>query len=223
MIRIEGGEFQMGCTPGDSECASDESPHHTVAISAFKMSAYEITQYQWEQVMGSNPSYFDDCGSNCPVESVSWNLVKEFIDALNKKTGKQYRLPTEAEWEYAARADKEPMKWYCGDKESCVDSIAWYEFNSKSTPHPVGQKTKNRFGLYDMSGNVWEWVSDWHAGNYYSFSPKSDPQGPSNGARRVIRGGCIYDRASSCRSAERSWEDPESGYPVVGFRLCLPQ
>ena len=227
MVSIPGGTFEMGCPFGDIRCPkSDQLPYHTVTISAFKMSAYEITQGQWEAVMGSNPAYFDECGSNCPVEWVSWNEVQDFIEELNNQTGKQYRLPTEAEWEYAARAGTTTI-WYCGDYESCLDDYAWYSVNSGDKTHPVGQKQPNAWGLYDMSGNVWEWCSDWYNANYYSESPSTNPQGPDKGEERVLRGGMCGWYARYCRSANRYQAYPHIPFfPIgvvhVGFRLCLP-
>ena len=221
MISIPSGSFEMGCPDGDSDCWSAESPQHTVSISSFKMSAYEVTQGQWEAVMGSNPSIFDSCGSDCPVEQVSWNDIQDFIDELNAQTGKNYRLPTEAEWEYAARAGT-TTKWYCGDSESCLDDIAWYYDNSGNKTHPVGQKTPNAWGLYDMSGNVLEWVQDWYDRYYYDTSPSTNPEGPSSGSLRMLRGGSWYDSASFCRSSIRLSSFPSSGIIYVGFRLALP-
>ncbi|MFC1591666.1 formylglycine-generating enzyme family protein [Thermodesulfobacteriota bacterium] len=220
-VSIPGGSFQMGCSGGDDYCNSMESPQHTVTISSFKISAYEVTQGQWEAVIGSNPSYFDSCGSDCPVEEVTWNDVHDFIKALNSQTGKNYRLPTEAEWEYAARADT-ATEWLCGNDERCLDGIAWFDENSNSTTHPVGQKTPNDWGLYDMSGNVWEWVSDWYDSNYYDVSPSTDPQGPPYGADRVLRGcGWGYD-AGLCRSAFRLGFGTSVSSFDIGFRLVLP-
>jgi len=222
MIDIPGGTFEMGCSPGDSECLDDENPRHTVTISAFKMSAYEITQGQWEALMGNNPADNDECGSNCPVELVYWNDVQDFIGELNNQTGMNYRLPTEAEWEYAARAGT-TTKWYCGDDESCLDDIAWYDDNSGGQTHPVGQKEPNAWGLYDISGNVWEWCSDWYDADYYDISPSTDPQGPASTSVRVDRGGGSNSVARSCRSTHRRYGYPSYGTSSLGFRLCLPQ
>jgi formylglycine-generating enzyme required for sulfatase activity len=172
MVSISGGTFEMGCSPGPNSCRGG-LPRHTVITSAFRMSAYEVTQAQWEAVMRRTPSAYDECGSNCPVESVDPVDVQNFIEELNNKTGKQYRLPTEAEWEYAARAGT-TTPWYCGEDERCLDDIAWYWDNSGSTPHPVGQKQPNAWGLYDMIGNVYEMISD-HGGCSYEWSPTVAP------------------------------------------------
>jgi len=222
MISISAGTFQMGCTPGDTECSDWEKPRHEVTLSSFEIGKYEVTQGQWEDVMGSNPSRFNTCGEDCPVEQVSWNDVQTFITALNSQTGSSYRLCTEAEWEYAARAGTETM-WYCGDDESCLDDIAWYRDNSYDLgeyTHPVGQKTANAWGLYDMSGNVYEWVNDWYDSDYYDTSPSTNPTGPVSGSNRVLRGGSWHTYARYCRSAYRSYYAPSIDDYILGFRLC---
>ncbi len=218
-VSLTGGTFVMGCSYGDNDCDNSESPQHSVKISPFKISAYEVTQGQWEAVMGENPSISDDCGDDCPVEYVSWDDVQDFIDEFNSQTGKNYRLPTEAEWEYAARAGT-TTKYYCGDDASCLDDIAWYDDNSGDTTHPVGQKEPNAWGLYDMSGNVYEWVSDWYDHGYYEISPSTDPQGPSSGSYRVFRGGSWYKDARLCRSASRFKNSPGNSVIGLGFRLA---
>jgi len=218
MVSISDGTFQMGCTPGDTECFPDESPRHSVTLTSFEIGKYEVTQGQWEEVMGSNPSYFDTCGDNCPVEKVSWNDAQTFITDLNSQTGQSYRLCTEAEWEYAARAGTE-TKWYCGDDESCLDNIAWYSDNSGDKTHPVGTKSPNAWDLHDMTGNVWEWVNDGYSSDYYSESPPTDPTGPVSDSHRVIRGGSWDGNAMRCRSADRRYR-PSIGRSNLGFRLC---
>jgi len=220
MVSISGGTFQMGCTPGDTECWPDESPRHSVTISSFEIGKHEVTQGQWKEVMESNPSYFDICGDDCPVETVSWDDTQTFITTLNSQTGQSYRLCTEAEWEYAARAGTE-TKWYCGNDESCVDDIAWYWDNSGSIEwgtHPVGLKTPNAWGLYDMSGNMGEWVNDWYS--TYPSGSVTNPTGPVSGSYRVNRGGSWYDYARLCRSANRSRYSSSYGNGNLGFRLC---
>ena len=207
MVPIPGGSFMMGCVPGDSGCGDDEKPRHRVTVDSFYMDMYEVTQSQYEKVMGKNPSHFKNCGGNCPVESVTWNDAKTYC----QKSGK--RLPTEAEWEYAARGGKDGEKFY-----SDVDRIAWYSSNSGSKTHPVGQKQANGYGLYDMSGNVWEWCSDWYGEDYYSSSPANNPAGPSSGKFRVLRGGGWNGYTRGLCASYRGRSAPTSGYYSGGFR-----
>jgi formylglycine-generating enzyme required for sulfatase activity len=170
--------------------------------------------------MGSNPSSFNGCGS-CPVEQVSWNDVQDFIVKLNHMTGGNYRLPTEAEWEYAARGGSRSR----GHKYSGSDnlgSVGWYYSNSDKKTHPVGKKTANELGLYDMSGNVWEWCSDWYDKDYYSSSPVRNPKGPGGGSGRVRRGGCWSYDARYCRVSSRNYNSPDDRYGNLGFRLAAP-
>ena len=195
-VRIPAGSFMMGSNNGDS----DEHPQHRVSISKpFYLQTTEVTQGQWRSVMGNNPSGFK--GDDLPVERVSWNAVQEFIVKLNaKEGGNKYRLPTESEWEYAARAGSTTA--YCfGDDEGRLGDYAWYDKNSGSKTHPVGQKKPNSWGLYDLHGNVWEWVQDWYGD--YSSGSSTDPSGASSGSYRVIRGGSWYLTARGCRSAFR--------------------
>ncbi len=217
-IRIPAGTFQMGDIQGGG--GIDQSPVHTVTLTKdFYMGKYEVTQRQWEAVMGRNPSYFDECGGDCPVEEVSWDNVQAFIEALNVREGTTaYRLPTEAEWEYAARAGT-TTKYSFGNDESQLGDYAWYRSNSGGTTHPVGQKRPNAWGLYDMHGNVWEWVQDWYSSTYYSSSPSVDPAGPGSGAARVKRGGSWGGNAFSLRSASRSRSSLGARNSLLGFRL----
>ena len=217
-VLIPSGTFKMGSSNGES----DEKPIHSVTISeAFYMGKYEVTQKEWKAVMGSNPSYFE--GDDLPVENVSWNDIQEFVKKLNQKEGgNKYQLPTEAEWEYAARAGSN-SKWSFGDNESQLGDYAWYGSNSNSQTHPVGQKKPNKYGLYDVHGNVWEWVQDWYDSNYYSSSPKTDSKGPSSGSLRVFRGGGWYSDAEYTRSADRDFDNPEYGFSNIGFRLVRLQ
>ena len=212
-VRIPPGEFRMGSK--SSEADDDEQPRTRVTISrGFYLGKYEVTQGQWEAVMGSNPSRFDECGPNCPVENVSWEDVQEFIGKLNAAAGgNRYRLPTEAEWEYAARAGT------MGDRYGNLDAIAWYEDNSGSRTHPVGQKEPNAWGLYDMLGNVTEWVGDWYGP--YPGGSVTDPRGPGSGSLRVSRGGSWGGVARFCRAPIRRYGVPDSrgrGF-IRGFRL----
>ena len=210
-VRIPAGEFRMGSK--SSEADNDERPLTRVRISrGFYLGKYEVTQAEWEAVMGSNPSRFTECGPNCPVEKVSWDDVQEFIRRLNATVGEErYRLPTEAEWEYAARAGT------IGDRYGNVDAIAWYQDNSGGRTHPVGRKAPNTWGLYDMLGNVWEWTQDWY-GDYPGGSV-TDPQGSASGSERVFRGGSWSYLARYCRASYRSNFSPGGRSTVLGFRL----
>lgn len=216
MVFVKGGCFDMGDTFGDGE--SDEKPVHKVCLADFYIGKYEVTQKKWNEVMGSNPSNFKNC-ADCPVEQVSWNDVQGYIDKLNKQMGGKYRLPTEAEWEYAARSGGKKEKWAGTSNESELGEFAWSDQNSGSKTHPVGQKRPNGLGLYDMSGNVWEWVADWYGSGYYGNSTEDNPKGPSSGSRRVFRGGGWGDGARYVRSASRNRYSPDLRYDFIGFRL----
>lgn len=211
-VLIPAGIFTMGGS------GSDEKQHQVTISKPFYMQTTELTQGQWKKVMGNNPSFFKDCGDDCPVESVSWNDVQKFIRKLNRqeRTNK-YRLPTEAEWEYAARSGGKQEEYAGTSSESALGDYASYSANSGSKTHPVGQKKPNGLGLYDMSGNVWEWVQDWY-GDYPTGSV-TDPAGPSSGSDRVFRGGCWYGNAYGCRSAFRYGVTPDVGGYSMGFRL----
>jgi len=213
-VWIPAGRFQMGADEG----SGDEKPVHTVTISkGFWMGKYEVTQEQYEQVAGSNPSKFK--GSKNPVEKVNWHHAKAFCEAVTKKTGRTVRLPTEAEWEYACRAGT-TTRYYTGDYESDLAEAGWWGGNSGKKTHPVGQKIPNAWGLYDMHGNVWEWCEDWY-GKYPSGSV-TDPTGPATGSARVFRGGSWIDAAGKCRVAYRHGINPDYADALIGFRVCLP-
>ena len=215
MKPVEGGTFQMGSN--DSEADSDEKPVHSITVSSFYMGETEVTQALWKAVMGGNPSRFK--GDDLPVEQVSWNDCQEFIEKLNGLTGKDFRLPTEAEWEYAARGGKKSNGYkYAGSKT--VDNVAWYDGNSGSKTHPVKTKQPNELGLYDMSGNVFEWCQDRYGS--YSSGSQTDPKGPSSGSYRMLRGGCWFYGAGYCRVSIRSIRVPDFSNDN-GFRLVLPQ
>ncbi len=221
MVPVEGGTFTMGCTneQGD-DCWDDEKPAHSVTLSGFYMGKYEVTQAQWKAVMGSNPSRFK--GDNLPVEQVSWYDCQDFIRKLNQLTGEKFRLPTEAEWEYAARGGNKSRGYkYAGGNN--IDEVAWYDGNSGERTHPVGKKRPNELGLYDMSGNVWEWCSDWYDEDYYGNSPQNNPQGPASGSSRVFRGGSWDYLAILCRSAFRYYLTPGYRNDLMGFRLVSPK
>ena len=217
MVFVAGGTFQMGSNSGES----DEKPIHTVTVSSFFMDKTEVTQAQYKKVMGRNPSGFSGC-DDCPVEKVSWHDAVAYANKVGK------RLPTEAEWEYAARGGNK-SKGYKYSGSNNLDAVGWYNSNSRpdilsdSKTHPVAQKQPNELGLYDMSGNVWEWCSDLYGSDYYSGSPQNDPQGPNSGTRRVLRGGDWRGLDDYCRVAYRSRSNPGSGSSRRGFRLVLSQ
>ncbi|MEQ8702810.1 MAG: SUMF1/EgtB/PvdO family nonheme iron enzyme [Phaeodactylibacter sp.] len=219
MVEIKGGSFMMGCTAEqESDCSKREKPVHWVELSSYRVGKYEVTQGQWEAVMGNNPSYFSGC-SSCPVETVSWEDTQEFIRKLNQMTGGSYRLPTEAEWEYAARGGNRSRGYkYSGSNN--LGSVGWYTDNSGSETHPVGQKSPNELGLYDMSGNVYEWCSDWYDSDYYSSTPGRNPKGPGTGANRVRRGGSWIYGARYCRASNRYDDSPDYRLNYLGFRLA---
>ena len=213
MIKVEGGTFQMGSENGEDS----EKPVHSVTLSDYYIGETEVTQKLWQAVMGSNPSCFE--GVYLPVEKVSWYDCQEFIDKLNQKTGRRFALPTEAQWEFAARGGNKSQGYeYSGSNN--IDDVAWYLDNCSDKTHPVGTKMANELGLYDMTGNVWEWCSDWYG--HYSSSSQTDPTGPSTGSYRVLRGGSwwYYD-ARSCRSTFRDFGDPDYRLSHRGFRLVL--
>jgi formylglycine-generating enzyme required for sulfatase activity len=215
MVFVKGGSFDMGSNNG----SEDEKPVHRITLDDFYVGKTEVTQAQWSAITGSNPSSFKNC-DQCPVESVSWNNVQDFIRKLNQKTGKKYRLPTEAEWEYAARGGQQ-SKGYKYSGCNSLGDVGWYSHNSDSKTHQVGQKKANELGLHDMSGNVWEWCSDWYGSDYYSQSPSRNPTGPAPGSSRVSRGGGWGDGADDCRSSNRSYSNPCYRISDLGFRLVL--
>lgn len=219
MVFVKGGTFTMGATSEQgSDADSDETPTHSVTLSDFYIGKYEVTQAQWRAVMGNNPSYFK--GDNLPVECVSWNDIQKFIKKLNAQTGKNFRLPTEAEWEYAARGGNQSRGYkYSGSNDR---NNAWYKDNSSSKTHPVGQKQPNELGIYDMCGNVWEWCQDWYGS--YSSSSQTNPTGPSSGSYRVLRGGSWSYGARNCRVSNRGSSSPDYSFDRYGFRLvCSPE
>ncbi len=225
MVRVEGGTFTMGATSEQgSEAESDEKPAHQVTLSSFSIGKYEVTQEEWEAVMGSNPSKFR--GAKRPVERVSWNDCQEFIRKLNVLTGKLFRLPMEAEWEFAARGGNHSQGFkYAGSNS--INSVSWNYENShnkgSNSPdygtHPVGQKQSNELGLYDMAGNVCEWCQDWY-GNYSSNS-QTNPTGPSSASLRMARGGSWGFLIESCRVSDRDFYAPDCRDYRRGLRLAL--
>ena len=213
MVYVSGGTFIMG---GDE--SSDQTPTHSVTLSSYYICKYEVTQALWRAVMGSNPSKFK--GDNLPVEQVSWNDCQTFINRLNNYTGRNFRLPTEAEWEFAARGGNYSRHYkYSGS--NYISDVAWYCDNSGNRTHPVGTKQANELGLYDMSGNVWEWCSDRY-GSYSSYS-QSNPTGATSGFGRVERGGNWCGLARYCCSSHRSYYAPGNSFDDLGLRLVLSQ
>ena len=219
MVWVEGGTFTMGCTDEQGEdCRDTEKPSHKVTLSGFYIGKYEVSQKEWKSVMGKNPSLRK--GDDLPVESVSLNDIQQFIQTLNATSGKNYRLPTEAEWEYAARGGNKSEGYkYSGSNDA--NAVAWFYENSGGNLHSVGTKKSNELGIYDMSGNIFEWCSDWY-GNY-TADPQTNPPGPTTGLYRLIRGGSIQYNSAFCRVSARL--DAYSNYSgeVVGFRLVLPK
>jgi len=219
MVRVEGGTFSMGSERG----YENEKPVHKVTVPAFQIGKYLVTQAQWQAVMGNNPSHFKGC-ENCPVEKVTWDDTKEFIEKLNKLTGKKFRLPSEAEWEFAARGGNKSRGFeFSGSND--VGEVAWYLINSSKKTHPVGEKKANELGLYDMSGNVWEWCEDdWHSS--YENAPDDgmawmDQPRTNN---RLVRGNSWYDfNDFSYRVVHRLLIIATLRNYYIGLRLALPQ
>ncbi|MDR1029459.1 MAG: formylglycine-generating enzyme family protein [Treponema sp.] len=232
MVRVEGGTFLMGGTNGDS----DEKPVHTVTVKSFYMGRTEVTQKEWKEIMGNDPSYFK--GDNLPVEQVNWYEAVEYCNRLSLKEGLSpayqgsgnnivcdfnatgYRLPTEAEWEYAARGGNRDAMAYEYSGGNSIDRVAWYNENSDSSSHPVGMKQPNSRGLYDMSGNVWEWCWDWYGS--YSADSQTNPTGASSGNGRVRRSGGWYASAANVRAANRDNGTPWYRSNNLGFRVVCP-
>lgn len=217
MIRVDGGTFTMGATSEQGSDAVDrEMPVHQVTLSPYYIGETEVTQALWDAVMGGNPSNIK--GSNRPVEKVSWNDCQEFIQKLNQKTGRSFRLPTEAEWEYAARGGNKSRGYkYSGSNN--IGDVAWYDKNSNGQTHDVKTKQANELGLYDMSGNVCEWCQDWF--NSYGNSSQKNPTGPSSGSERLGRGGGWHSFAGGCRVSRRGYGSPSLSGDDLGLRLAL--
>ena len=218
MIKVEGGTFTMGATSEMTEPWDDEKPTHKVTLSSYYIGETEVTQALWKAVMGSNPSFFK--GDDLPVEEVSWDDCQDFILKLNSITKRSFRLPTEAEWEFAARGgNKSKHTQYSGSGN--IGEVAWYDGNSGSKTHPVKTKKANELGIYDMSGNVWEWCQDWYGS--YSNCAQDNPTGPNSGANRVYRGGSWNGSARNCRSSHRGDDAPGSSGDYLGLRLVLSE
>ena len=216
MVEVRGGTFRMGATSEqDSDALDWEKPVHSVTLSGYFIGKTEVTQALWKAVMGSNPSFFE--GDNRPVENVSWYDCQEFIRELNALTGQNFRLPTEAEWEFACRGGNN-SRGYKFSGSNYIDNVAWY-VNHVDKTHPVATKWPNELGIYDMSGNVCEWCADWYG--RYSRDSRTNPKGSSDGSGRVFRGGGLIDDTWGCRSSQRSYRFPTYRNGDLGLRLAL--
>jgi sulfatase modifying factor 1 len=229
MVFVKGGTFYMGCDDPKYHHAefNNERPLHRVSVSSYYIAKYEVTLGQWKEVMGRTPPAYNgveygnkNC-DNCPVVKISYDDIQEFIVKLNEKNpGKHYRLPTETEWEYAARGGKYSENYTYSGSNKATD-VAWYG-KDNSTTHPVGQKNKNELSIYDMTGNVMEWCSDWYDSTYYDKTINAlNPKGPEKGDKKVLRGGSYSDDDVVCRNVYRSRLDPNTRKWDVGFRLAL--
>ena len=223
MVYVEGGTFDMGATyEQGSEAYKDEKPVHRVTLSDYYIGNCEVTQELWLAVMGSwpgaAPSNGWGVGANYPAYNINWFECQEFVIRLSSLTGRTFRLPTEAEWEYAARGGNQSRHYKYSGSNNIFD-VAWYEINTGGSTHAVGTKTANELGIYDMSGNVWEWCSDWDGD--YSAGAQTNPQGPSSGSDRVLRGGGWSSFARYCRVSYRDCNPPDYSYSRLGLRLVL--
>ena len=217
MVWVDGGTFRMGATSEQGSCIpDDEKPVHSVTLSGYYIGKTEVTQALWKAVMGSNPSGFK--GDDLPVELVSWNDCQEFIRKLNALTGQNFRLPTEAEWEFACRGGNN-SRGYKYSGSNYIDNVAWYDGNSGHKTHPVATKSPNELGIYDMTGNVWEWCADWYGD--YSSGAQINPKGPYDGSIRVYRGGGWNYGVGGCRSSFRNYFNPTFRLDFLGLRLAL--
>lgn len=233
-IYVKGGCFQMGDVSGNG--GSEEKPFHEVCVDDFYLGKYEITKEQWKNVMGSNPSFDTTCGANCPVDSISWIDTQSFLSKMNSKSGVEnsktsknrlkvkpktldiFRLPTEAEWEYAARSGGKTEEFSGGND---VNSVSWNSDISNNAVHAVGTKAPNGLGIYDMSGNVWEWVNDWYSDKYYASSPRKNPKGPTTGDKRVLRGGSWATAPGDSRTYYRNYLPADYKNEIIGFRVLM--
>ncbi len=220
MVLVPGGFFMMGCSSWAGDCEEDAYPVHRVELDAFYLGKYEVTQRQWKELMNDNPSHHRGC-EDCPVESVGWNDIQEFIRRLNKATNKRYRLPTEAEWEYAARGGGKPEKWSGTSNPEKLEDYAWYWKNSGQRARLVGTRLPNGLGLYDMTGNVDEWCSDVYTAIYYRSSTTKNPAGPKSSPFRVIRGGNWNHPGDEIRTVIRYHVTQGARHNGLGFRLAL--
>ena len=218
MVRVDGGTFAMGCTvEQDADAEAHEAPVHDVTLSNYYIGETEVTQELWLAVMGENPSTFND-NNQCPVERVTWEMCQEFITQLNALTGRTFRLPTEAEWEFAARGGNKSQGYHFAGSDN-LDEVAWFTENSGAATHPVGGKKANELGLYDMCGNVNEWCADWYS--LYPETPQTNPTGPETGRSRIYRGGSWQNASKACRITRRNYFAPGTIRNYMGFRLAM--
>jgi len=220
LILVKGGCFQMGTTQETGYRAA-QMPVHEACVNDFYIGKHEVTQDQWRAVMGTEPTHTLQCRGTCPVVFVSWSMVQEFVGKLNGLTKRKYRLPTEAEWEYAARSRGQAQKYPGTDSDANLGEYAWYSANANGRIYPVGLKRPNALGIHDMSGNVWEMVADWFSLSYDASSPKNNPTGPSIGDKRVVRGGNYECDVKGMHVSNRAGTSPESRDSDTGFRLAL--
>ena len=217
MVAVPAGCYEMGDFTGKGDV--NEHPQHTACVKAFELGKFPVSQMEWISVMGKNPSANVACGGFCPVENVSWNEVRDFIKRLNARGSAKYRLPTEAEWEYAARSGGKAQAWAGTSDEAELGEYAWYIENAVFQAHPVGKKKPNGLGLYDMSGNVWQWTADWYAAGYDAHAVKQNPQGPRAGKQRALRGGYWGSPSRMLRTTRRIGLMPDAKGPGFGLRL----
>lgn len=214
-VLVPGGEFTMG-SDGHS---ANESPPHLIRTKSFLLGRTEVTQRQWTKVMEAAPSHFKGCG-DCPVEQVSWEDVREYLRRAGESAGMKLRLPTEAEWEYAAGGGEAHQQWPGTDRESDAGEYIWYSGSFEGKTRPVGLKNPNAFMLFDMGGNVAEWCADWYGEDFYGQSPLDDPRGPGTGTRRVVRGGSWLGSPYDTRVTHRSMRPPDTRSRTIGFRVA---
>ena len=220
MVRVKGGTFTMGCNNAPKGVKLNYAlakPEHRVTVDSYWMGCYEVTQALWKAVMGNNPSKFQ--GDSLPVECVSWNEAQQFVLMLSQMTGRRFRLPTEAEWEFAARGGS--AHHYAGCERSGLDDHGWYCVNSENNTHPVGRLRPNTLGIYDMSGNVAEWCQDWV--EEYTEAEQTNPRGPREGENRVLRGGHYGSTSAACTVYDRGWYLPTGKYEFYGLRVVMEE
>lgn len=218
MVFVDGGSFMMGDNNPEHRDSHDNKPAHWVEINPFFIGRFEVTQEEWEIVMGENPASFK--GEDLPVENVSWNDISQFIDKLNELTGMEFRLPSEAEWEYAAKGGKYAMGYDFAGSDF-IKAVAWFKSNSKNTTHPVGSKRPNELGIFDMSGNVAEWCYDTYERNYYEKMVNDNPKGPDTRENKVNRGGGWLMDESYQKVDARNVNSADERNPSLGFRLAM--